>query len=110
MNHTDFDHGLAGIGATFVILAQTPRSAQPCEGPFDYPTSMQNHESFLVRGTAHNLQFIFHVFLYPGIQRMIVILVVRPDFPQARKSFRLHAVANTSGAAAASSTAALVTT
>ena len=108
LNHADPDLRLAGISQVFIILAVNPAPTQPAEGSLHHPPPRQQLKPSVPGKPADDLNHIPPVLRDPSVQGVIVVLGVRPQLPQARKRFAVN-WPRTFGAAAASSTAALVT-
>src|SRR5262245_15024397 len=109
MNHRQLNHGCAGQDRLFPVQAQPPVPLQPRKRPLHHPALGQQHEPLGPRGAAHHLEFVVGVALHPGRQVVVVVVLVRPQPPQAREVLPAHC-SSTCGATSPSSALAAVTT
>jgi hypothetical protein len=47
-NHSQIDHGFAGLGLSFVVAIESAVASEPTEGAFDHPTAGQHFEGMKV--------------------------------------------------------------
>jgi len=82
LDHADLHLGLARLRRSLVIPAVDPATPQPCKCPLHHPTPSDHPEPLGPRGAAADLDRIPTVLGDPGIQRVVAVLVVRPQLGQ----------------------------
>ncbi len=56
VNHSDVDHGFAGLRQILVVLTQPPVAVEPAKGPFHNPSVRLHHKAGGGRRPFDNLQ------------------------------------------------------
>ena len=84
IDHGHVDEVLAGLGEEFVVLAQTPISAQPSERALDDPTFGQNREALAGVGALDDLKLAVGKLLDPLLQ-LAAVGAVAPELLESRR-------------------------
>ena len=83
MNRRQPHHRLTRLGRVLVVLAQAPIPPQPGERPFHHPTHLQGLKARHAFRPAHHHQAVRPpVQPQPGVQSIVVILVIREHHPE----------------------------
>ena len=86
MNRRQPHYRLTRLGRMLVVLAQAPIPPQPGERPFHHPTHLQGLKARHAFRPAHHHQAVRPpVQTQPGVQSIVVILVIREHHPQPRQ-------------------------
>src|SRR2546425_12392671 len=89
MYMTDLDHSSTGFYTAFVVLTVPAIPARPGVRALNHPAFLQRREAF--RACRTHLDFdapARTMFSHPGIQRTVVILLIRTDRAETRKVVR----------------------
>src|SRR5262249_62405635 len=85
LDRCDLDDCLTRFGCMLIVLAQPPRTPQPGKRAFHHPATLQRDELPLAGWAAHDHDPIAPVMnAQPAVQFVIVVLVVRLHYLQAR--------------------------
>src|SRR5215475_13557774 len=80
MNVTDLDHGRTSFYTTLIVLTLSPIPPMPCVRTLNAPAFLQGREAFHALWTRLYLYAPTGPMLgHPGVQGMVVILLVRKD-------------------------------
>ena len=86
MYMTHWDHRRTGFYAALIVLAVPAVPAMPGVRPLNYPAFLQRCEAFRTRWTHLHVDVPACPMLgHPGVQGMIVILLIRKDRDETRK-------------------------
>ena len=86
MYMTDLDHSRTGFYTTLIVLAVPAVPAMPGVGPLNDPAFFQRREALRARRTHLHFDVPASTMLdHPGVQGMIVILLIRKDRVKTRK-------------------------
>ena len=88
----DFDHGFAGIGSSFVVLAVATAAAVPRITAFHYPAYADGTKTFCSGGRLLHFDAPTGTLeVHPSVQALIVVFVVAEDHLHSRKAIDIHA-------------------
>src|SRR5215831_19990534 len=80
MYMTDLDHGSTGFCRALIVLAVPAISTMPGVCAFNHPVWLQRYEATCARRTRLHFDAPASPMLsQPGVQRMVVILLIRKD-------------------------------
>src|SRR5215510_15248692 len=80
MNMTDLDHRRTRFDPALIVLPVTPIPPIPCVRTLNYPAFLQRREAFQALWPRLHLDAPTGPMLgHPGVQNMVVILLVRKD-------------------------------
>jgi len=83
---TDLDHSSTGFYTTLIVLAVPTVPAMPSVRPLNHPAFVQRREAFRARRTSLYFDVPAGTMLgHPGVQGMVVILLIRTDHAETRK-------------------------
>ena len=83
---TDLDHSSTGFYTALIVLAVPAVPAMPGVGPLNHPAFFQRREALRARRTHLHFDVPASTMLdHPGVQGMIVILLIRKDRAETRK-------------------------
>src|SRR5262245_45717746 len=86
MSMTDLDHSSTGFYTTLIVLAVPTVPAMPSVRPLNPPAFFQRREAFRARRTSLYFDVPAGTMLgHPGVQGMVVILLIRKDHAETRK-------------------------
>src|SRR5215831_17011125 len=86
MYMTDLDHGSTGFCRALVVLAVPAISTMPGVCAFNHPVWLQRYEATCARRTRLHFDAPASTMLgHPGVQSVVVILLVRKDRDETRK-------------------------
>src|SRR5207237_495662 len=87
MNITDLDHRCTRFHTALIVLTVTPIPSVPRVRALNHPAFLQRCEAFYALGPRLHLDAPPGPMLgHPGIQRMVVILLIRKDRHETRKA------------------------
>src|SRR2546426_10080790 len=85
MNITNLDHSRAGFYTALIVLTIPSVPAMPGVRPLDHPAFLQRREAFRALRTCLHLDAPPSTMLgHPGLQGVIVLLLIRKDRLQTR--------------------------
>src|SRR5713226_6638036 len=83
---TDLDHSSTGFYTALIVLAVPTVPAMPGVRPLNHPAFFQRREAFRARRTHRHFDVPAGTMLgHPGVQGMIVILLIRKNRDETRK-------------------------
>src|SRR5215470_15953511 len=83
---TDLDHSSTGFYTVLIVLTVSSKSTMPGVRPLNYPAFLQGRKAFRARGTCLHFDVpVWTMLSHPGVQGMIVILLIRKDRHETRK-------------------------
>ena len=86
MDVTDLDHGRTGFYTTLIVLTIPATSTMPGVRPLNHPEFRQGRKTFCAGWTClHCDAPAWTVLSYPGLQSVIVLLLICKDRDQTRK-------------------------
>ena len=86
MDVTDLGHGRTRFYPTLVVLTIPSASTMPGVRPLNHPEFRQGRKTFCAGWTClHFDALAWTVLSHPGVQRVIVILLIRKDRDKTRK-------------------------
>jgi len=86
MSITDLDHSRTGFYTALIVLAVPAVPAMPGVRPLNHPAFFQRREAFRARRTSLHFDVpAGTMFGHPGVQGMIVILLIRKDRAETRQ-------------------------
>ena len=86
MNITDLDHSRTGFYAALIVLAVPAIAAMPGVRPLNHPTFLQRREALRARRTHLHCDVPAGTMLgHPGVQGMMVILLIRKERDETRQ-------------------------
>src|SRR5215813_3209488 len=89
MNMTDLDHGSTRFWATFIVFTVPAIPTMPGIGAFNHPAFFQRCEAPGARRTRLDFDVPVGTMLgHPGIQTVVVILLIGKDREETRKLLR----------------------
>src|SRR5262245_35263984 len=89
MDVTDFDHSSTGCWRALIVLAVPAISTMPGVGAFNHPVWLQRYEATRARRTRLHFNAPASTMLgHPGVQSVVVKLLVRKDRHKTRKVMR----------------------
>src|SRR5712691_4822137 len=87
MYMTDLNHSSTGFYTAFLVLAVPAIPAMPSVRPLNHPAFLQRREAFRACRTPLDFDAPAGTMLgHPGVQGMIVILLIRKDRDETRKT------------------------
>src|ERR1700693_3554624 len=89
MNHGNVDHGLAGVGEAFVVLAESSVASQPTKGTLHDPAPRQDYKPFDAYRPQHRLQQPSALTLDPGDQLAGIAAVGRDELQPRQQAGHL---------------------
>src|SRR4029077_17048682 len=82
----DLNHSSTRFCTTFIVLAVPAVPAMPGVRALNHPAFLQRREAFRACRTPLDLDApASTMFSHPGVQRMVVILLIRKDRAETRK-------------------------
>src|SRR5215510_6398551 len=82
---TDLDHSSTGFYTVLIVLTVSSKSTMPGVRPLNDPTFLQGRKAFHARGTCLHFDVpVWTMLSQPGVQRVIVILLIRKDRHETR--------------------------
>ena len=86
MDMTDLDHGRTGFYTTLIGLTIPSTSTMPGVRPLNHPEFRQGRKTFCAGWTCLHFDApAWTVLSHPGLQSVIVILLIRKDRDKTRK-------------------------
>src|SRR6266566_2334098 len=86
MYMTDLDHSSTGFYTALIVLAVPAIPAMPGVRPLNHPALLQRREAFRARRTYLHFNVPAGTMCgHPGVQGMIVILLIRKDRAETRQ-------------------------
>ena len=86
MDVTDLDHGCTGFYTTLIVLTIPSASTLPGVRPLNHPKCRQGRQTFCAGWTCLHFDApAWTVLRPPGLQSVLVILLIRKDRDKTRK-------------------------